>query len=134
MPKAVKDKREVIREAIRRYRDPVERGAYVLGYLATAHPEREMRRLLLFVGPHLERAWAVWALKEGATRAFEDLWEEVQPRPEEVREVYGLVDKGVLTEGEAALLLRARKDPGLIEGRERAVRALLDKLRGRPKA
>jgi hypothetical protein len=31
MPKAVKDKREVIREAIRRYRDPVERGAYVLG-------------------------------------------------------------------------------------------------------
>jgi hypothetical protein len=28
MPKAVKDKREVIREAIRRYKDPVERGAY----------------------------------------------------------------------------------------------------------
>jgi hypothetical protein len=134
MPKAVKDKREVIREAIRRYRDPVERGAYVLGYLATAHPEREMRRLLLFVGPHLERAWAVWALKEGATRAFEDLWEEVQPTPEDVREVYGLVDKGVLTEGEATLLLRLRKDPGFIEGRERAVRALMDKLRGRPKA
>ena len=134
MPKAVKDKREVIREAIRRYRDPVERGAYVLGYLATAYPEREMRRLLLFVGPHLERAWAVWALKEGATRALEDLWEEVQPTPEEVREAYGLVDKGVLTEGEATLLLRVRKDPGFIEGRERAVRALMDKLRGRPKA
>jgi len=134
MPKAVKDKREVIREAVRRYRDPVERGAYVLGYMAAAHPEREMRRLLLFVGPHLERAWAVWALKEGATQALRDIWEEVQPRPEDVREVYGLVDKGVLTEGEAALLLRLRKDPGLIEGRERAVRALMDKLRGRPKA
>ncbi len=31
MPKAVKDKREVIREAVRRYKDPVERGAYILG-------------------------------------------------------------------------------------------------------
>jgi hypothetical protein len=134
MPKAVKDKREVIREAIRRYRDPVERGAYVLGYMAAAYPEREMRRLLLFVGPHLERAWAVWALKEGAAQALRDIWEEVQPRPEDVREVYGLVDKGVLTEGEATLLLRLRKDPGFIEGRERAVRALMDKLRGRPKA
>ena len=134
MPKAVKDKREVIREAVRRYRDPVERGAYVLGYMAAAHPEREMRRLLLFVGPHLDRAWAVWALKEGATRALEDLWEEVQPTPEDVREAYGLVDKGVLSVGEATLLLRVRKDPGLIEGRERAVRALLDKLRGRPEA
>jgi hypothetical protein len=112
----------------------VERGAYVLGYMAAAHPEREMRRLLLFVGPHLERAWAVWALKEGATQALRDIWEEVQPTPEDVREVYGLVDKGVLTEGEATLLLRVRKDPGFIEGRERAVRALLDKLRGRPKA
>jgi len=134
MPKAVKDKREVIREAIRRYRDPVERGAYVLGYMAAAHPEREMKRLLLFVGPHLERAWAAWALKEGAAQALRDIWEEVQPRPEEVREVYSLVDKGVLTEGEAALLLRLRKDPGFIEGRERAVRALMDKLRGRPEA
>ena len=134
MPKAVKDKREVIREAIRRYKDPVERGAYVLGYLATAYPEREMRRLLLFVGPHLDRAWAVWALKEGATQALRDIWEEVQPRPEEVREVYGLVDKGVLTEGEATLLLRVRKDPGFVQGREEVVRALMDKLRGRPKA
>ena len=134
MPKAVKDKREVIREAIRRYKDPVERGAYILGYMATAHPEREMRRLLLFVGPHLERAWAVWALKEGATQALRDIWEEVQPTPEEVREAYGLVDKGVLTVGEATLLLRVRKDPEFIEGRERAVRALMDKLRGRPKA
>jgi hypothetical protein len=134
MPKAVKDQREVIREAIRRYKDPVERGAYILGYLATAHPEREMRRLLLFVGPHLEWAWAVWALKEGAMRALGDTWEEVQPTPEDVREVYGLVDKGVLTVGEAALLLRARKDPGFIEGRERAVRVLLAKLRGKPQA
>jgi hypothetical protein len=134
MPKAVKDKREVIREAIRRYRDPVERGAYVLGYMAAAYPEREMRRLLLFVGPYLERAWAVRALKEGATQALRDIWEEVQPRPEEVREVYGLVDKGVLTEGEATLLLRVRKDPGFVQGREEVVRALMDKLRGRPKA
>jgi hypothetical protein len=134
MPKAVKDKREVIREAIRRYKDPVERGAYVLGYVAAAHPEREMRRLLLFVGPHLEQAWALWALKEGATEALRDIWEEVQPRPEEVREVYGLVDKGVLTEGEATLLLRVRKDPGFVQGREEVVRALMDKLRGRPKA
>jgi hypothetical protein len=130
----VKDKRAIIREAIRRYKDPVERGAYVLGYVAAAYPEREMRRLLLFVGPHLERAWAVWALKDGATQALRDIWEEVQPRPEDVREVYGLADKGVLTEGEATLLLRVRKDPGFIEGRERAVRALLDKLRERPKA
>ena len=134
MPKAVKDKREVIQEAIRRYKDPVERGAYILGYMATAYPEREMRRLIAFVGPHLERAWAVWALKEGATQALRDIWEEVQPRPEDAREVYGLVDKGVLTVGEATLLLRVRKDPGFIEGRERAVRALMDKLRGRPKA
>jgi hypothetical protein len=130
----VKDKRAIIREAIRRYKDPVERGAYILGYMAAAHPEREMRRLLLFVGPHLERAWAIWALKEGATQALRDIWEEVQPTPEDVREVYGLADKGVLTEGEATLLLRLRKDPGLIEGRERAVRALLAKLRERPKA
>jgi hypothetical protein len=134
MPKAVKDKREVIQEAIRRYKDPVERGAYILGYMATAYPEQEMRRLIAFVGPHLERAWAAWALKEGATQALRDIWEEVQPRPEDVREVYGLVDKGVLTVGEANLLLRVRKDPGFIEGRERAVRALMDKLRGRPKA
>jgi hypothetical protein len=103
MPKAVKDKREVIREAIRRYKDPV-------------------------------RAWAVWALKEGATQALEDLWEEVQPTPEDAREVYGLVDKGVLTVGEATLLLRVRKDPGFVQGRERAVRALLAKLRERPEA
>jgi hypothetical protein len=134
MPKAVKDKREVIREAVRRYKDPVERGAYVLGYMATAHPEREMRRLLLFVGPHLERAWAVWALKEGATQALRDIHEEVGLTPEDAREVYGLVDKGVLTVGEATLLLRVRKDPGFIEGRERAVRALMDKLRERPEA
>ncbi len=134
MPKAVKDKREVIREAVRRYKDPVERGAYVLGYMATAHPEREMRRLLLFVGPHLERAWAIWALKEGATQALRDIQEEVGLTPEDVREVYGLVDKGVLSVGEATLLLRVRKDPGFIEGRERAVRAVLDKLRERPKA
>jgi hypothetical protein len=134
MPKAVKEKREVIREAIRRYKDPVERGAYVLGYMATAHPEREMRRLLLFVGPHLERAWAVWALKEGATRALRDIWEEVWPTPEDAREVYGLVDKGVLTVGEATLLLRVRKDPGFVQGRERVVRALLAKLRERPEA
>jgi hypothetical protein len=134
MPKAVKDKREVIREAVRRYKDPVERGAYILGYMATAHPEREMRRLLLFVGPHLERAWAAWALKEGATRALRDIQEEVGLTPEDVREVYGLVDKGVLTVGEATLLLRVRKDPGFIQGRERAVRALLAKLRERPEA
>ena len=134
MPKAVKDKREVIREAIRRYRDPVERGAYVLGYMATAHSEREMRRLLLFVGPYLERAWALWALKEGATQALRDIQEEVGLTPEDVREVYGLVDKGVLTVGEATLLLRVRKDPGFIQGRERAVRAVLAKLRERPKA
>jgi hypothetical protein len=134
MPKAVKEKREVIREAIRRYRDPLERGAYVLGYVATAHPERKMRRLLLFVGPHLERAWAVWALKEGATRALRDIWEEVWPTPEDAREVYGLVDKGVLTVGEATLLLRVRKDPGFVQGRERVVRALLAKLRERPEA
>jgi len=134
MPKAVKDKREVIREAVRRYEDPVERGAYILGYMATAYPEREMRRLIAFVGPHLERAWAAWALKEGATRALGDIWEEVRPTPEEVREVYGLVNKGVLTVGEATLLLRVRKDPGFIEGRERAVRALLAKLRERPRA
>jgi len=134
MPKAVKDKREVIREAIRRYKDPVERGAYVLGYMAAAYPEREMRRLLLFVGPHLERAWAAWALKEGAARALRDIWEEVRLTPEDVREVYGLVSKGVLTVGEATLLLQVRKDPGFIEGRERAVRALLAKLRERPEA
>ena len=82
----------------------------------------------------MERAWAVWPLKEGATQALRDIWEEVQPRPEDVREVYGLVDKGVLTEGEATLLLRVRKDPGFIQGREQAVRALLAKLRERPKA
>ncbi len=134
MPKAVKDKREVIREAVRRYKDPVERGAYVLGYMATACPEREMRRLLAFVGPHLERAWAAWALKEGAMRALRDIWEEVRLTPEDVREVYGLVDEGVLTVGEATLLLRVRKDPGFIQGRERAVRALLAKLRERPEA
>jgi hypothetical protein len=130
----VKDKRAIIREAVKRYKDPVERGAYILGYMAAAYPEREMRRLIAFVGPHLERAWAAWALKEGATRALGDIWEEVRPTPEEVREVYSLVDKGVLTVGEAALLLRARKDPGFIEGRERAVRALLAKLRGKPQA
>ncbi len=130
----VKNKREVIREAVRRYKDPVERGAYVLGYMATAHSEREMRRLLLFVGPYLERAWAIWALKEGATQALRDIQEEVGLTPEDVREVYGLVDKGVLTVGEATLLLRVRKDPGFIEGRERAVRAVLDKLREKPRA
>jgi len=132
--KIVKDKRAIIQEAVRRYKDPVERGAYVLGYMATAHPEREMRRLLLFVGPHLERAWAVWALKEGAMRAFGDIWEEIRLTPEDMREVYGLVNKGVLTVGEATLLLRVRKDPGFVEGRERVVRALLAKLRERPKA
>jgi hypothetical protein len=130
----VKDKRAIIREAVRRYKDPVERGAYVLGYMATVYPEREMRRLLLFVGPHLERAWAVWALKEGATRALEDLWEEVQPTPEEVREVYGLVSKGVLTVGETILLLRVSKDPGFVEGREGVVGEFLAKLREKPKA
>jgi hypothetical protein len=102
--------------------------------MATAYPEREMRRLLLFVGPHLERAWAVWALKEGAMRAFGDIWEEIRLTPEDMREVYGLVNKGVLTVGEATLLLRVRKDPGFVEGRERVVRALLAKLRERPKA
>jgi len=132
MPKAVKDKREVIREAIGRYKDPVERGAYILGYMATAYPEREMRRLIAFVGPHLERAWAAWALKEGAMRAFGDIWEEIRLTPEDMREVYGLVNKGVLTVGEATLLLRVRKDPGFVEGRERVVRALLAKLRERP--
>jgi hypothetical protein len=134
MPKAVKDKREVIREAIRRYKDPVERGAYILGYMATAYPERGMGRLMAFVGPHLERAWAAWALKEGAMRAFGDIWEEVQPTPEEVREVYGLVSKGVLTVGETILLLRVSKDPGFVEGREGVVREFLAKLREKPKA
>jgi len=134
MPKAVKDKREVIREAIRRYKDPVERGAYILGYMATAYPEQEMRRLIAFVGPYLDRAWAAWALKEGAIRAFWDIWEEIHLTPEDMREVYGLVNEGVLTVGEATLLLRVRKDPGFVEGREQVVRALLAKLRERPKA
>jgi hypothetical protein len=130
----VKDKKAIIREAIRRYKDPVERGAYILGYMAAAYPEREMGRLIAFVGPHLERAWAAWALKEGAMRAFGDIWEEIRPTPEEAREVYGLVDEGVLTVGEAILLLRVRKDSGFVEGRERVVRALLAKLWERPKA
>ncbi len=132
--KILKDKRAIIREAVRRYKDPVERGAYVLGYMATAYPEREMRRLIAFVGPYLERAWAAWALKEGARQALRGIWEEVQPTPEDVREVYGLADKAVVTEGEATLLLRLRKDPGFIQGRERAVRAVLAKLRERPEA
>jgi hypothetical protein len=130
----VKDKRAIIRESVGRYKDPVERGAYILGYMATAYPEREMRRLIAFVGPHLERAWAAWALKEGAMRAFKDISEEIRLTPEDMREVYGLVNEGVLTVGEATLLLRVRKDPGFVEGRERVVRALLAKLRERPKA
>jgi hypothetical protein len=81
----VKDKRAIVREAIRRYKDPVERGAYILGYMATAYPEREMRRLIAFVGPHLERAWAAWVLKEGAMRAFGDVWEEIRLTPEDMR-------------------------------------------------
>jgi hypothetical protein len=81
----------------------------------------------------LERAWAAWALKEGAMRAFGDIWEEIRLTPEDMR-VYDLVNEGVLTVGEATLLLRVRKGPGFIEGRERVARTLLAKLRERPKA
>jgi len=136
MVRVVKDKEAIIQEAVKRYKNPLERGAYVLGYVATAYPERRVELLKAAVRPHLERgeAWAVKAFKEGARQALWDVWEEVQPAPEEVREVYGLVDKGVLTVDEATLLLRVRKDPKAAEGRERLVEKVLAKLRERPKA
>jgi hypothetical protein len=136
MVKAVKDKEAIIQEAVRRYKDALEREAYILGYVATAYPERKVELLKGAVRPHLERGevWAVKAFKEGARQALWDVWKEVQPTPEDVREVYGLVDKGVLTVGEATLLLRVRKDPKAAEGRERVVKAVLAKLQERPKA
>jgi hypothetical protein len=136
MVRMVKDKEAIIQEAVKRYEDPLERGAYVLGYVSTVYPERKVELLKEAVRPHLERgeAWAVKAFKEGARQALWDVWEEVQPTPEDMREVYGLVDKGVLSVDEATLLLRVRKDPKAAEGRERLVEKVLAKLRERPKA
>jgi hypothetical protein len=132
----VKTKEEIIQEALRRYEDPVERGAFVLGYVTTAYAEKGVRRLKEAVGPHLERreAWAVRAFKEGSKQALWDIFEKVRPDPEELRELRSLVKERELSVSEAVLLLRARKNPQAAQGRERLLRAIQDKVRGRAKA
>jgi len=136
MVRMVKTKVEIIQEALRRYEDPVERGAFVLGYVTTAYPEKGVRKLKEAVGPHLERreAWAVRAFKEGSKQALWDIFEEVRPDPEELRELRSLVKERELSVSEAVLLLRARKNPQAAQGPERVLRAIQDKVRGRAKA
>lgn len=104
--------------------------------MTTAYPEKGVRQLKEAVGTHLERreAWAIRAFKEGSKQALWDIFEELQPDPEELRELESLVKEKGLDVSEAVLLLQFRRDPQAAQGWERLLRAIQDKVRGRARA